>query len=329
MQKSIGLFILTFFLTTSCFTVIEPEPLIGFKVHTYYVVPSDKSYSDDNANRVGRAIFEMQRWYQAATGGLTFEMLDQENIIEVYFTNGSSSSYQDDWWSLLLTEMKNKGHSINEPGVVSILWVEGLGQVSSTATAQGGNGCDGTCGSAILPMHTIIAQTWPPADMGLPFHEMGHALGLHHPVEESDLPLTAEDMPLLYSVMCQTEIRAGKTNNEHGFLTSEKAQLTASKFMKKDIVLYQDFWNTNIINYPVTGPVPDPAINFQTSGRTVSFSSNIIGAKLYYWYFSDGSISNEESPTHEFDLAGLYYVTLMVTDHNNMAARVSQYVQLQ
>lgn len=329
MQKFIAFSIITLLLTSSCITIIEPEPLIGYKVHTYYIIPSDKSYSDDNANRVGRAIFEMQRWYQSATGGLTFEMLDQENIIEVYFTDKPATFYTGDWWNLLLSEMQDKGHSINSNGTISILWIEGLTQISSTATAQGGSGCNGDCGTAILPLHTIIAQTWPPSDMGLPFHEMGHALGLSHPVEEEDLPLNSEDLPMLYSVMCQSEIRAGKTNNEHGFLTFEKAFLERSKFMKMDVNLYQDFWNTNIINYPVTGPVPDPAINFQTSGRTVSFSSNIIGAKLYYWYFSDGSISNEESPTHEFEFAGLYNVTLMVTDQNNMAARVSQFIQLQ
>ena len=329
MQKIVGFIFTTILIITGCVTTIEPEPIIDFKVETYYIIPADKSFSDDNAGRVARAIFEMQRWYQAATGGLTFELAENENTIEVYFAQQSSDYYQEDWWNLLLNEMQEQGHALNQRGVVAILWVEGIDQISATATAQGGNGCNGDCGTAILPMHTIIAQTWPPTNMGISFHEMGHALGLSHPIEAQDLPLPVEDMPMLYSVMCQSEVREGTTNNEHGFLTFEKAQLEQSRFMKKGVELYQDYWNTNIINYPETGPAPDPTISFSVSGRSVSFNSNISGAKHYYWYFSDGSTSNEESPTHSFEFSGLYNVTLMVTGQNNMAARVSQFVQLQ
>ncbi len=329
MQKTYTFFLPILTLFIGCTTSIDPELINDFEVHTYYVVPTDKSFSQNNANRVVSAIFEMQRWYQTATGGLTFEMLDEENIIEVYFTDKPSTFYEDDWWNLLLTEMKDKGQPIESPGTIAMIWVEGINQISPTASAIGGTSCNGQCGAAILPMITILGQTWPPVDMGVSFHEMGHTLGLSHPVEEEDLPLPAQDMPILYSVMAQAEIRAGKTNNEHGFLTSEKSILANNPFMKKNVSVYQDFWQTNIINYPVTGPVPDPAINFQASGRTVSFSTIINGAKLYYWYFSDGTTSNEESPTHEFQFAGLYNVTLMVTNQNYMAARVSQFVQIQ
>jgi len=328
MYKLIGLHLFFLLVTSSCTTIVEPQPINDYKVHTFYVVPADETFSEFNASRVVRAIFEMQRWYQSATGGLTFEMLDEENIIGVYYTDKSSSFYEDDWWNLLLEEMKNKGLPVQNAGTIAIMWIEGLEQISSTATAIASSSCDGQCGTALLPMNTIIAQTWPPADMGIPLHEMGHTLGLSHPVEEAELPLADEDLPLLYSVMNQSEIRAGSTNNEHGFLTFEKSILANNPFMKKDVAVYQDFWNTNIINYPVTGPVPDPAINFQVTGRTVSFSSNIIGAKLYYWYFSDGTTSNEVSPTHDYEFPGLYNVTLMVTNENDMAARASQFIQL-
>ena len=330
MQKIVVLALTGLVLVTGCLNIKEEEvPRNDFKVHAYYVVPIDKSYSQDNANRVWRAVFEMQRWYQTATGGLTFEILDEENIIDVYFTDRETEYYQEDWWNLLLDEMKDKGEPIQSPGTIAIIWIEGIPQVTATAMALGGHGCDGECGAAIMPIHTLIAQTWPPADMGIDLHEMGHTFGLSHPIDESDFPLSTEDEQLLYSVMCQSTIRAGTSNAEHGFLTFEKSILVNSPFLKPDVTVFQDFWQTNIINYPVTGTEPEPLINVQmVNSNTVSFSTNVNDALLYYWYFGDGTISNEATTTHQFNFSGLYNVTLMVTSKNHMANRVSQFVQI-
>lgn len=330
MQKIVILALTGLLVVTSCQNIKEEEvPRNDFKVHAYYVVPTDKSYSQDNANRVWRAVFEMQRWYQTASGGLTFEILDEENIIDVYFTDRETEYYQEDWWNLLLEEMKDKGEPIQSPGTIAIIWIEGIPQVTSTAMALGGHGCDGECGAAIMPIHTLIAQTWPPADMGISLHEMGHTFGLSHPIDESNLPLSTEDEQLLYSVMCQSTIRAGTSNTEHGFLTFEKSILVNNPFLKRDVTVFQDFWQTNILNYPVTGTAPEPLINVQmVNSNTVSFSTNVNDALLYYWYFGDGTISNESTTTHQFNFSGLYNVTLMVTSKNYMANRVSQFVQI-
>ena len=331
MQKIVVIAIIGLLVIPSCQTInVEELPRNDFKVHTYYVVPADKSFSQDNANRVWRSIFEMQRWYQTASGGLTFEILDEENIIEVYFTENETEFYEEDWWNLLLEEMNDNGHPIQTPGTIAIIWIEGIPQVTATAMALGGHGCEGECGAALMPVHTIIAQTWPPVDMGIALHEMGHTFGLSHPIDESDFPLSTEDEALLYSVMCQSTIRAGTSNTEHGFLTFEKSILVNNPFLKADVTLYQDFWQTNIINYPVTGPIPEPQINFEmVNSNTVRFSTNVDDALLYYWYFGDGTISNEATTTHQFNFSGLYNVTLMVTSKNHMANRVSQFVQIQ
>jgi hypothetical protein len=331
MQKLVVLAILSLLVITGCQT-IEPEelPRNDYKVHAYYVIPNDMSYSQDHVNRTIRSFFEMQRWYQTATGGITFEILDEENIIEIYYTDKASTFYAEDWWNLLLKEMKDKGMPIQSPGTIALLWIEGIVEISETAVAQGGQGCDGECGVAIMPVHTIVAQTSPPADMGLTFHEMGHTLGLFHPVEESELPIPAADQPLLSSVMNQGTVRVGNSNAEHGFLTYEKAKLNDSPFLKSGLVFYQDFWESMIINYPVTGTVPEPQIEFQLlNSRSVSFSTNISNALHYYWYFGDGTTSNEASPTHQFNSSNWYTVTLMVTEKNQMANRVSKFVQIQ
>jgi hypothetical protein len=329
MYKFLASSLLGLILFIACQPHKNEEPLNDFKVHAYYVIPSDKTFLDINANRVGGAIIEMQRWYQSATGGLTFELLDDEEIIEVYFAEHESSYYESDWWNLLLNEMKNNGHPIESSGTIAMIWVEGILQVSSDITAYGADMCGGNCGVAILPIATIVGPTWPPADMGVSLHEMGHTLGLTHPVEDDDLPIPTDEEPILYSVMCQEGIRKGTYNNEHGFLTSEKKILLSNPFLKKNILIYQDYWHVNIINYPIIGQIPEPAIEFEISGSTsVSFSSNINDALLYYWYFGDGSTSNDPNPTYEFGSSGVYNVTLMVTNNNYMAGRVSKYVEI-
>lgn len=326
-------FALSFFgllLVSSCQIVETQAPLNDYKVHAYYVIPTDMRFSDDNANRVGRAIIEMQRWYQTATGGLTFELLDEENIIGVYFADHESSYYEGDWWNLLLNEMKSKGNPIESAGTIAMIWVEGIQQVADNATAVGADMCNGKCGAAILPMHTIIGITWPPTDLGVSLHEMGHTLGLTHPVEESDLPLAIEEEPILYSVMCQATVRKGISSAEHGFLTNEKTILIENPFLKPFVEIYQDYWLTKIINYPVTGPIPEAKITSSEVGfHTYKFESIAIDGLLYYWYFGDGSTSNEPTPTHEFRSSGLFNVTLMVTDSHQMSNRVSKFVEIQ
>jgi hypothetical protein len=165
--------------------------------------------------------------------------------------------------------------------------------------------------------------------MGTIFHEMGHALGLTHPVEQADLPLSTEDEQKLYSVMCQSDLRAGTINTDHGFLTSEKAALAKNPFMKENVFTYQDFWSSKIINYPELGEVPSPEISYEIlPNAVVRFSTNIDDGLLYYWYFGDGTVSTEKNPEHAFNTYGLYNVTLMVTSEQYMAARTSAYINL-
>ena len=329
MHKFFSLIILVFLVLAGCQPAEEHLPQNDFKVHTYYVIPADKSYVEENARRVVRTIWQMQRWYQTATGGLTFEILDEENVAEVYFADRGTAFYEDNWWELILNEMKNNKLPVESPGTIVMIWVEGITNVSVTATAQGGTSCGGNCGAAVMPISTLLTPTTPPADMGLLLHELGHALGLRHPIDESELPLPPDKQPILYSVMNQTNIRAGKTSVEHGFLTNEKQTLINSPFMKQIPLDYQDFWQTKIINYPVTGPAPEPRIIVEsTSFREVTFSTNIDDGLLYYWNFGDGTVSHEPAPSHTFPANGLYNVTVMVTTKDFMAGRVSKFVQL-
>ncbi len=307
----------------------SPIPKNDFKVHAYYIVPADVNYSVNNEIRVFRGFVETQRWFQTATGGLTFEFLDEENVIEVYITDQPREYYEEDWWGLLLAEMREKGHPIESSGTLALMWIEGINAISDEAYSIGGWSCEGTCGAALLPISSLQAPTLVPTDMGTIFHELGHALQLNHPIEDADLPLDPEEEDVLYSVMCQGPIRAGTSNSDHGFLTTEKSALSNNRFMKEGIELRQDIWTTRIINYPVSGTEPNPVIQFEREGNTrVNFSTNIENGLYYYWYFGDGTTSFEKEPKHTYELRATYNVTLMVTTNDFMAARTSQFVNV-
>ena len=307
---------------------VTPEIENDNKLHTIYVVPADKGLVQYNINRIASTTFEMQRWYQTATGGFTFEILDEENILEVYFADRATSYYEEDWWGLLLNEMKEKGVFVETKGTITMVWIEGIDQVSENALAMGAPMCDNNCGAAILPINPIFNSEYIPTDMGPALHEMGHALGLTHPLEKEDLPVSAADSAILQSLMCQGDIRVGKSSYEHGFLTTEKQILKNSQFLKPDVVLYQKFWITNIINYPVTGEAPTVNFGYEVpSFNSVQFSVSAPAGSLFYWYFGDGTTSNEKDPNHQYS-SGLYNVTLMVTAPNNMATRVSQFIDV-
>jgi len=332
-MKKLVIVFLGFFLLQGCLVIDsgfdDPVPSNDYKVLPIYVVPADKDYINDNAVRVWRATYAMQNWYQTATGGVTFELLDEENVFQVYGSDYPIDYYSEDWWTLLLEELRAKGFPVQVKGTILMVFVEGITDLGGDELALGGWSCDGDCGAAILPISTLMAPTRLPVDMGTVFHEFGHALGLGHPVEQADLPLSVEEEVILYSVMCQSDIRAGTTNTEHGLLTSEKAALIKSPFMKENVATYQDIWSSTIINYPVLGEVPDPEISYEVlPNAVVQFTSNIDDGLLYYWYFGDGTVSTERNPQHTFNNFGLYNVTLMVTSRQYMAARTSSYINL-
>jgi len=325
-RLTIGLSALVFWACSSETENILPRN--NFKVQGYYVTTSDVIPNDNHAFMAARALLEIQRWYQTATGGLTFELLDEENIVVPYMADQASSFYEEDWWSLLLNEMKNKDLPVESPGTIVLVWIEGVDQLSPEAFALGATICDGDCGAALMPVTAVVDESGGvQADLGSAIHEIGHTLGLHHPVELKDLPVSAEDSTLLYSVMTQANIRLSTNNLEYGFLTNEKETLKNNPFLKPSVDIYQTYWNTRIINYPVTGSLP--VVDFQSeklSSTELKFSAQT-EAGLYYWYFGDGTTSNEQSPIHSFG-SGIYNVTLMVTSPNNMSARISRFVEV-
>ena len=51
-------------------------------------------------------------------------------------------------------------------------------------------------------------------------------------------------------------------------------------------------------------------------GEQVQFNNNTEGADSYHWYFGDGEESTQENPTHSYNTAGIYLVSLIAKKGN-------------
>ncbi len=62
--------------------------------------------------------------------------------------------------------------------------------------------------------------------------------------------------------------------------------------------------------------IPEPEADFNSivSGNTIICENNSTGAGTYLWDFGDGTFSSESDPTHTYATAGVYTVTLTVTN---------------
>ena len=69
---------------------------------------------------------------------------------------------------------------------------------------------------------------------------------------------------------------------------------------------------------------PQPCFNIKpnpvTVGQSVKFNNCSLYAKTWDWDFGDGTGSNEKSPSHVYDSAGVYKVTLIATKKNGTAS---------
>jgi len=87
------------------------------------------------------------------------------------------------------------------------------------------------------------------------------------------------------------------------------------------------------IDIGADGAVP-PSVGFsavqsEDNFLEYSFENSSTGATSYMWDFGDGNTSTEESPTHVYETADIYTVTLTATNDANLSSTLSQTIDIQ
>jgi PKD repeat protein len=319
---------------------LSSETKTSHTLAVFYVVPSNVSFNQNVLERIVQATLDLQAWYQAASGGLTWELAFQE-VVRAYNAKQTREFYRDNgnWWGSLLGEMANEGLPIWSPGMVTAIWAHGAGW-----WAGGAQGCGGECGVALLGVEIFPefnapafsggecpsgqgVAAWPCTPVGAYAHELGHTLGLIHP---ADNPATAAVAG--HSIM-QTHWNypdfAPESERPWGFLTNERATTRANPFMHKDIALVQTHQDADVaVNLPQNGATPAVDFYAQVSGNQVAYTNNTQGATLYYWTFGDESVSNEVNPNHTYQQDGIYTVTLRASSDQSMMGVKTMDVQI-
>ncbi|MBK0403372.1 PKD domain-containing protein [Adhaeribacter sp. BT258] len=304
--------------------------VLPHKVAVVYVVPTDVAFNQAVLDTLKVMTAEMQGWYQLATGGKTFEMLYPDTVI-TYMAQHPRQYYKDngDWWNSLLPEIQASGAApIWSPGYITAIWAHGAGW-----QALGAQFCGKDCGTALLGVEIIPqfnnplysggvcpggsgVSAWPCTPKGAYAHELGHTLGLPHP---SDIPVTN---PVASHSVMQTHWNypnfAPSFESPWGFLSIERQVLAQNPFMKTNIDLVQVIEHADVVNLPVTGPVPKADFSFTVTGNEVRFNNKSSGATSYYWTFGDQSVSNAANPTHLYLAPGTYKVRLRANSTDQM-----------
>jgi hypothetical protein len=289
----------------------------------FYAVPMDVPYNPAVLARIKRAAADIQSWYQCASGGVTWEFAYPETV-RVYHGLRARQYYKDngDWWGSLPGEMGAAGLPIWSAGTVSAIWAHGAGWWAGAA-----QWCGVECGTALLGVEVFPefnnpgysggncpggtgGAAWPCTPEGAFAHELGHTVGLPHPV---DVPATSAVAS--HSVM-QTHWEypsyAPPVERPWGVLTLERQTLLVNPFMKWSITLRQQYAGCDVVNLPAAGPAPIAAFTIDPTSPPNTFHGLNMssGATYSYWTFGDEVSSNLANPTHTYGGAGLYAVTL-------------------
>ncbi len=81
------------------------------------------------------------------------------------------------------------------------------------------------------------------------------------------------------------------------------------------------------VDVVIVSDIPVVAFEINMDGDSVSFTNQSNNADTYFWDFGDGTSSEEEHPTHNYEVIGSYLVTLTATNACG-AAEISEEVSI-
>jgi len=327
-----------------CADMLRPPATAGLRMNgaaaqssthqlaVYYAVPMDIPFDPAVFERIQAASRDIQAWYQVATGGVTWELAFPE-VVRVYNAQQPRQFYQatGNWWGSLLPEMGSAGLPIWSPGTVVVIWAHGAGW-----WAGGAQGCGVDCGVVLLGVELFPAfnnpafsgdicpdsdgegmEAWPCVPVGAYAHELGHSLGLIHPIDD---PATA---PVAGHSIMQTHWnypdQAPLAERPWGLLRNERASVLSNPFMKSGVDLIQSHQDADIaVNLPASDSVPLADFAVEVAANEVRFTNTTQGAARYYWTFGDYGASDDATPTHKYAKPGTYSVTLRASSAQAM-----------
>jgi PKD repeat protein len=102
--------------------------------------------------------------------------------------------------------------------------------------------------------------------------------------------------------MSMTTETTETVTHDYAAAGSYMVSLTAHQKQSEVEVVYTDTFEVK--------PLPLADFSYTAAGLTVEFTNASANATSYMWDFGDGSSSDLENPTHTFDSAGVYTVSL-------------------
>ena len=299
---------------------LNKEEKLSDVIQFYYLLPNGYDYQDRVNNKLINLIRESQMWYQIATAGKTFELAKEP--LKIVLLKNEIDHYAHNYWGSIHRELRINNEPIGHKGVINFMFLAGSSSLTSddsSVIGLGVGGCDNSCGSALIGINSLLMPA-SKGNISTILHEIGHTLGLNHPVNMEDLPLPIKDKPILNSIMCQQDIRNDEDIFELGFLTNEKEIVRKSMFLKEGIQLNYSGVISKQLNYPETDFMPLSAFTYSisTDNHTVYFDNISKNGGHYFWQFGDGVNSNLKSPTHKYAERKNYQAILQVSSEELM-----------
>jgi hypothetical protein len=306
---------------------ILPEVQSQHRVEYYYLYTNEFTPVEEELEAITAALFDVQAWYQVATGGLTF-VISNPNAPIIMALDHNSAFYSSNFVGLIYEELYNNGGPLDEEGdVIKLFFVKGGGGM-----AAGANACNFTGGTAWIGMDIFPefntgdyfdcpdgegGDAWPCTPLGGIAHELGHTFSLPHPDTYNPLDIALHSV--MQSHWLYPYYYATEDEDPWSILSVERETMQGCPFLAiTDILIPQPYEELPVCNLPANGATPTAAFSYTTNDTEVTFTNESNGAFLYYWTFGNGDVSTEENPEYDFGEDGIYDVRLRATGTNGM-----------